>query len=95
MLPLRDPFRTDYGEDTAIHTVLVQMQSGDDEGWGEVVPLYAPTYSPETATSAYFLITKLFAPRRVERNLETAEELLSRLSPGSRISIKEYLKVNE
>jgi O-succinylbenzoate synthase len=42
VLPLRAPFRTAYGEDPAIHTVLVRMQSGAVEGWGEVVPLYAP-----------------------------------------------------
>ena len=81
VLPLREPFRTAYGEDAAIHAVLVRMQSGDVEGWGEVVPLYAPTYSPETATSAYFLITELFAPLLVGQDLETAEELLDRLSP--------------
>jgi O-succinylbenzoate synthase len=40
-----------------------------------------PTYSPETATSACYLITELFAPLLVGRNLETADELLARLSP--------------
>jgi O-succinylbenzoate synthase len=81
VLPLREPFRTAYGEDVALHAVLVRMQSGEVEGWGEVVPLYAPTYSPETATSAYFLITELFAPLLVGCQLETAEDLLARLSP--------------
>jgi len=31
-LPLLYPWRTAYGEDAAIHSVLVRMVSGDQEG---------------------------------------------------------------
>ena len=61
-LPLIYPWRTAYGEDAAIHSVLVRMVSGDQEGWGETTPFYAPTYSPETASSAFFLIKEIFGP---------------------------------
>ena len=34
-LPLIYPWRTAYGEDPAVHSVLVHMVSGSHEGWGE------------------------------------------------------------
>lgn len=79
VLPLIYPWRTAYGEDADIHSLLVRMVSGDDEGWGETCPFYAPTYSPETATSAFFLISQLFAPALVGQEIGSADELLERL----------------
>ena len=79
-LPLIYPWRTAYGEDADIHSVLVRMVSGQSEGWGETTPFYAPTYSPETATSVFFLISELFAPALVGEEVDSAEALLARLS---------------
>ena len=79
VLPLIYPWRTAYGEDADIHSVLVRMISGEHEGWGETCPFYAPTYSPETAMSAFFLIKELFAPALVDQNVDSASELLDRL----------------
>jgi O-succinylbenzoate synthase len=75
-LPLKYPWRTAYGEDPDIHSVLVKMSSGEFSGWGETTPLRAPTYSPETAMSVYFTITEFLAPLLVGREIDTAEELL-------------------
>jgi O-succinylbenzoate synthase len=78
-LPLEHPWRTAYGEDSAIHSVLVRMVSDVYEGWGEATPYFAPTYSSETATSAFFLISEVFAARLVGQDLDTAEDLLASL----------------
>lgn len=75
------PWRTAYGQDAEIHSVLVRMVSGTHSAWGETCPLREPTYSPETATSAFFLISELFAPALVGQDIESAEDLLERLSP--------------
>ena len=75
-LPLKYPWRTAYGEDPDIHSVLVKMISGDHAGWGETTPLRAPTYSPETAMSVYHVITEFLAPLLVGREIDTAEDLL-------------------
>jgi O-succinylbenzoate synthase len=75
-LPLIYPWRTAYGEDDAIHSVLVKMVSGNHAGWGETTPLRAPTYSPETAMSAYHVIVEFLAPLLVGRDIQTADELL-------------------
>ena len=79
-LPLLYPWRTAYGEDAAVHSVLVRMFSGDLEGWGETTPLYAPTYSPETASSAFFLIKEIFGPFVVGKEWGSAAALRDSLS---------------
>ena len=76
-MPLIYPWRTAYGEDADVHSVLVRMTSGEHEGWGETTPLRAPTYSPETAMSAYQVISEFIAPVLVGREFQTAHELLA------------------
>jgi o-succinylbenzoate synthase len=75
-LPLIYPWRTSYGEDAAVHSVLVHMVSGDHEGWGEAAPLRAPTYSPETAMGAYYVMTEFLAPMLVGKDIDSAGALL-------------------
>ncbi|MFN9972759.1 MAG: o-succinylbenzoate synthase, partial [Phycisphaerae bacterium] len=48
-MPLIYPWRTAYGEDAAIHSVLCRMSVGSCFGWGESAPFAAPCYSPESA----------------------------------------------
>ena len=79
-LPLVYPWRTAYGEDSDVHSVLVRLVSGDFEGWSETTPLKAPTYSPETAMSAYHVITEFIAPVLVGQKFQTADELLEAYS---------------
>ena len=44
-MPLIYPWKTAYGEDAAIHSVLCRMTSGSLCGWGESAPFAAPCYS--------------------------------------------------
>lgn len=76
-LPLIYPWKTAYGEDADIHSVLFRMVSGAHEGWGETTPFAAPTYSPETASTVFFLNQEVFCPLLVGQELDTAEELLA------------------
>jgi len=80
-LPLKYPWKTAYGEDSEIHSVLVKAVSGENEGWGETTPFFAPTYSPETAGSVFFLLQQVFGPLLVGEEIETATELNERLAP--------------
>lgn len=79
-LPLIYPWRTAYGEDYDIHSVLVKATSGEYTGWAETTPFYAPTYSPETAMSAFLCIKDFLAPRIVGVELESAEEVNREMS---------------
>ena len=78
-LPLVYPWKTAYGEDADVHSVLFRMFSGDYEGWGESTPLSAPTYSPETASTVFVLNQEIFCPVLAGRDFETAEALLDAL----------------
>ncbi len=79
-LPLISPWRTAYGEDASIHSVMVRLSGGGNEAWGEAAPFYAPTYSPESARSVYETAREFFLPRIVGHTLDSAEEVLERLS---------------
>ena len=74
-LPLIQPWRTAYGEDSAVDSVLIRLSSGSHHAWGETTPLGSPTYSPETAWSVFHIITEFLAPLVVGREFNSATEL--------------------
>ncbi|MFN4261733.1 MAG: o-succinylbenzoate synthase [Gemmataceae bacterium] len=79
-MPLLSPWRTAYGEDAVIESVLVKMTSGDLAGWGEASPLVAPTYSPEWAFGVFEMGRRWLAPQLVGQRLHGGEELQQRLA---------------
>ena len=78
-LPLISPWRTAYGEDATIHSVMVKLSGGGTTAWGEATPFYAPTYSPESARSVYETAREFFLPHLVGEQIETAAELMARI----------------
>ena len=78
-MPLIYPWRTAYGEDADIHSVLVKATSGEHEAWSESTPFFAPTYLPESAGSVYYNVTEVFGPYLVGREYDTPQELNTRL----------------
>ena len=79
VFPLIYPWRTAYGADPDVHTILVKLISGEHSGWGETTPLYAPCYSPESSIGVYQTIREYLAPQVIGRDFQTARELLDRL----------------
>jgi O-succinylbenzoate synthase len=79
-MPLISPWRTAYGEDAAVESVLVRMQSGADVGWGESSPLAAPCYSPEWAGSVFLCVRDWLAPAVVGQWIESADALQTRFA---------------
>jgi len=79
-MPLIYPWRTAYGEDTAIHSVLCRMSSGSTDGWGESAPFAAPCYSPEWAGSVFSLTRDWLAPAVINQDITSGEHLQGRLS---------------
>jgi O-succinylbenzoate synthase len=79
-MPLIEPWRTAYGADSAVHSILVRLSSGDTHAWGEACPLFAPTYSPESAVSVYETCRQFLLPQIVGRELDTADGLLQQLA---------------
>ena len=74
-MPLIYPWRTAYGEDAAVESVLVQMHSGEDSAWGEATPFAAPCYSPEWAGGIFAVLSRWLAPALVGQWVGSGEEL--------------------
>src|SRR5947209_13129543 len=72
-MPLITPWRTAYGEDAVIESVLVKMTGGGAVGWGEASPLAAPTYSPEWAAAVFQTMKAWLAPRLAGQDVGTGE----------------------
>jgi O-succinylbenzoate synthase len=79
-MPLISPWRTAYGEDATIQSVLVKMVSGDETGWGETSPLAAPCYSPEWAGGVFAVLRDWLAPAVIGQEIDSAESLGRRLA---------------
>jgi O-succinylbenzoate synthase len=80
-MPLLSPWRTAYGEDDVVESVLVKMYSGDLIGWGEASPLKTPTYSPEWAAGVFTVARNWLAPRLVGQRLSDGKQLQQLLTP--------------
>ena len=78
-MPLIYPWRTAYGEDAAIHSVLCRMNSGSCYGWGEAAPFAAPCYSPEWAGGAFAAARDWLAPALIGKSLRSGSELQQEL----------------
>ena len=80
-LPLIYPWRTAYGSDAAVDSVLLHAYSGNHDAWAETTPLRAPTYSPEFTLGVYSLIVEILAPLLVGQTFNTPDAVLDKLSP--------------
>lgn len=79
-MPLLNPWRTAYGEDAAIETVLCRMSSGSLHAWGEASPLAAPCYSSEWAGGVLETCRRWFAPVLLRQEVASGDDLQARLS---------------
>ena len=79
-MPLIQPWRTAYGADYDIHSVLTKAYSGDTYAWSESTPFYAPTYLNESAGSVFYHVSEIFGPHIVGKNYDSPEDLDKELS---------------
>lgn len=80
-MPMKAVWRTAFGEETHIDSVLVRLQAEGAEGWGETAPYRLPNYSPEWAGAAFALMRDAMAPRLVGREVGSGAELQELLRP--------------
>ncbi|MGH9725201.1 MAG: o-succinylbenzoate synthase, partial [Candidatus Acidiferrales bacterium] len=74
-MPLLAPFRTAFGDDAVIESVLVKLTSGSCFGWGEASPWAAPAYSCEWAKGCFVLLRDWLGPRIIGKSIESGDEL--------------------
>lgn len=79
-MPLIYPFRTAFGNDEAIESVLVRMTSGGQAGWGEAASWRYPAYSPECAATQFVISRDFIAPLLLGRELESGMALQKALA---------------
>ncbi len=79
-MPLKYPFRTSFGNDSSIESVLVKLTSGDYYGWGEASPWSKPGYSPEFGEGAYYCLKKFLAPMILSKEIESGDKLQDLMS---------------
>jgi len=79
-MPLIYPWRTAYGEDYVIESVLVKMTSGNLVGWGETSPLAGPMYSPEWAAGVFQVARDWLGPRLIGQTIGSGVELQQQLA---------------
>ena len=74
-MPLIYPWKTAYGEDAEIHSVLCRMDSGSISAWGEAAPLAAPCYSSEWGGGIFEVAKKWLAPTLIGKHVNSGTEL--------------------
>lgn len=79
-MPLLSPWRTAYGEDAAVESVLCRLTSGSLSAWGEAAPFAAPCYSPEWAGGIFAVCRDWFGPRLLHQEIASGDDLQGRLS---------------
>jgi O-succinylbenzoate synthase len=79
-MPLIYPWKTAYGEDEAIHSVLCRISSGSLVGWGETAPFAAPCYSPEWAGGVFAVARDWLAPAVIRHDISSGHELQQKMA---------------
>ena len=79
-MPLVYPFRTAFGNDDTIESVLVRIMSDGIFGWGEASPWRLPAYSSEWAGGAFIAIRDFLAPTILGGEVSSGADLQGRLS---------------
>jgi o-succinylbenzoate synthase len=78
-MPLIYPFRTAFGNDEAIESVLVCLSSGELNGWGESACWKYPAYSPEYAAGQFLISRDLITPLLLGQEIASGGDLQKRL----------------
>lgn len=80
-MPMKEVWRTAFGEETAIESVLVRVAGEGVEGWGETAPYRLPHFSPEWAAGAFRLMRDCLGPALLGAGIDSGETLQRRLAP--------------
>ena len=82
-MPLVAPFRTSFGTETERDVLLVRVDAGEAEGWGECVAMSAPLYSYEHVDGAAEVIRRFLAPALTAAPAVDERSLVDRLGDFS------------
>ncbi|HEY7519294.1 MAG TPA: o-succinylbenzoate synthase [Methylomirabilota bacterium] len=78
-VPLAFVWKTSYADQHCTDTILVRLQSGGRQAWGESCPPYIPAYSAEHTAATFHTLREHMAGRLVGQDVPSAQDLLDRL----------------
>jgi O-succinylbenzoate synthase len=79
-LPLAFVWKTSYADQSVTDTILVRMEGGGHEAWGESCPPFIPGYSAEHTLAVFHTLREHMVPRIIGQDIETSQDLLDRLA---------------
>jgi len=79
--PIKRPYITAFGSQSAFNSILVSLESGGLTGWGESAPGGGPFFSPYTDNTSFVIARDFIAPRILGREIASGEVLQSLLDP--------------
>jgi o-succinylbenzoate synthase len=79
-MPLIYPFRTAFGDNKVIESILVQLSNTEYSGWGESACWKAPAYSAESAATQFIISRDFIAPKLLNQQIDRGKDLQNRLS---------------
>lgn len=79
-LPLVSFFETSFGRSYDRTFLLVRLEGGGREGWGEAVAEANPYYSSETTETAWHIITEFLAPLVLGRDFDGPQDIFPALA---------------
>ena len=80
-MPMKERWRTAFGEMDAVDSVLVRMSVDGVEGWGESSPYAAPQYCSEFAAGAFLVIRDWLGPALLGQEVASGAALQACLAP--------------
>lgn len=79
-LRLKAPFETSFGTTQNRRILLVEVQSGELCGWGEITALESPFYTSETVDTSWMIFCKYLRPLALGKDLDISS-VASSLKP--------------
>ena len=76
-IPYVTPFETSFGREEKNQEVIIRLQSGDIEGFGECVALDKPYYSYETVQTEWHILRDFIIPEVKNTEVETPQGIQS------------------
>ena len=79
--PIKRPYTTAFGTQTAFNSILVKLESEGLTGWGESAPGGGPLFSSQTDRTCFLIARDFIIPKLLHRDLGSPEELQALLAP--------------
>jgi o-succinylbenzoate synthase len=78
---LTTPFETSFAVMQQRRIILVEIETDDGSGWGEVTAGEGPFYNPECTDTSWLILRDFLSPRLLGRTFEDSESVTRAMAP--------------